>query len=160
MMFFCNLHAVPPRIMKDVCPTSVICKRYTLCSLCCYATSDSPLSYSWTRNGQDPINDDIKVINDNIVITPRSTQDYGLYMCNASNSFGSTSYKVTLKEDRKSSTGATTNEGNDSECVLFAFCLFVRLFICILMPSNAIVRHTCVALAAGCWCAVDVTRDC
>lgn len=124
---------MPPRIIKGVSPTFVICEKHTLCSLWCYATSDSPVSYSWTKNGRDPSNDDIKVMNNNIAITPRSAKDYGLYVCNASNSFGSTSYKITLKEDRKSSTEATMNEGNESECILPVF-----LFVC--LYSNAIVH--------------------
>ena len=103
--------------MKDVSPTSVVCEKHTLCCLCCYATSNSPLSYSWTKNGQDLINDDIKAIYNNIVVTPRSAQDYGVYVCNASNSFGSASYEITLIEDRKSSTKATTR-GVDNECIL------------------------------------------
>ena len=69
-----------------------------MCSLCCYAISDSPVKYSWTKNGKKPMNGEIKVINDNIVITPRSAKDYGVYVCNALNSYGSTSYKITLTE--------------------------------------------------------------
>ena len=68
------------------------------------------------------MNGKIKVINDNIVITPRSAQDYGVYVCNASNSFGSTTYEITLIEDRKSSAKETSKE-DDSECILL-----VRLF--------------------------------
>jgi len=109
--------------MKDVSPTSVICEEHTLCCFCCYAISDSPVSYSWTKNGPDPINDDIKAINNNIFITPRGAKDYGAYVCNASNSFGTTTSEITLTEDRKSSTKATT-KGDDSECILFV-CLFV-----------------------------------
>ena len=119
--------------MKDVSPTSVICEKHTLCCLCCYATSDSPVSYSWTKNGQDPINDDIKVTNNNIFITHDGAQDYGLYMCNASNRFGSTSYEITLIEDQKSSEKATTKAGY-SECISLV-CLFVYLLVCISMPS-------------------------
>jgi len=119
---------VPPKIIKDVSPTAVICEKNTLCALCCYATSDSPVSYSWTKNGQDPINDDIKVINNNFVVTPRSAQDYGVYVCNASNSFGSTTYEITLIEDRKSSTKATT-KGDESESILkLLVCLIICLF--------------------------------
>ena len=132
--FFCNLCIVPPRIMKDISPTSVICAKHTLCCLCCYATSDSPVSYSWTKNGQDPINDEIKVINNNIFITPEGTQDYGLYVCNASNRFGSTSYKITLIEDQKSSKKATT-KGDDSECISFV-CLSDYSFVCLWMTSS------------------------
>ena len=124
--------------MKDVSPTSVVCEKHTLCCLCCYATSDSPLSYSWTKNGQDLINDDIKAIYNNIVVTPRSAQDYGVYVCNASNSFGSASYEITLIEDQKSSKKATT-EGDDSGCILLV-CLFDYLVICIshfaFLPSH------------------------
>ena len=129
---------MPPRILKHVSPSSVICEKYTPCGLSCYATSDSPINYSWTKNGQDPINDDIKVINNNIVITPRSAQDYGVYVCNASNSFGSTTYEITLIEDRKSSTKATA-KGDVSECIsldcLFDY-LLVCLFVFIIMPSH------------------------
>ena len=78
-LFFCNLYIVPPRILSHVSPSSVTCEKYTLCCLFCYATSDSPVTYSWTKNGHDPINDDIKVVNDNIVITPRT--DMINYMC-------------------------------------------------------------------------------
>ena len=124
---------MPPRILSHVSPSSVICEKYTLCCLFCYATSDSPVTYSWTKNGQDPINDDIKVVNNNIVITPRSAKDYGVYVCNASNSFGSTTYEITLIEDRKSSTKETSKE-DDSECILLV-CLFGYLFVRIVMPS-------------------------
>ena len=117
---------MPPRILSHVSPTSFICEKHTLCCLFCYATSDSPVTYSWSKNGQDPINDDIKVINNNIVITPRSAQDYGVYVCNASNSFGSTTYEITLTEDRKSSIKATT-KGDDSE-LIFLVCLFMCWF--------------------------------
>ncbi|XP_020627535.1 uncharacterized protein LOC110064775 [Orbicella faveolata] len=109
-----SVTSVPPRILNHVSPTSVICEKYTLCCLCCYATSDSPVTYSWTKNGQDPINDDIKVINNNMIfVTPGSAQDYGVYVCNASNSFGSTTCEITLTEYRKSATKATT-KGEDS----------------------------------------------
>ena len=108
----------------------------------CYATSDSPVTYSWTKNGQDPINDDIKVVNNNIVITPRSAQDYGVYVCNASNSVGITTYEITLSEDRKSSNKETT-KGDDSECIYLA-CLF-DLFALQCHRTN-----TWVTLATGC----------
>ena len=35
-------------------------------------------------------------MNNSIIVTPRDTQDYGQYVCHASNSFGSTKYKITL----------------------------------------------------------------
>ena len=75
----------------------------TLCTLSCHATSDIPLNYSWTKNGQVPVSDDIKIMNNNIVLTPRDAEDYGVYVCHATNSFGSTSYKITLSEGHRSS---------------------------------------------------------
>ena len=79
------------------------------------------------------MNGKIKVINDNIVITPRNAKDYGVYVCNASNSFGSTTYEITLIEDRKSSTKETSKE-DDSECILLVR-LFDHFFVCIVIPS-------------------------
>ena len=38
-----------------------------------------------------------------IVLTPRDAEDYGVYVCHATNSFGSTAYKITVSEGRKSS---------------------------------------------------------
>ena len=70
-----------------------------MCSLCCHTTSDSPVKYTWTKDGKKPKNGEIKVINDYIVITPRSAKDYGVYECNALNSYGNTSYEITLTED-------------------------------------------------------------
>ena len=89
-----------------------------MCSLCCHATSDSPVKYSWTRNGKKPKNGEIKVINDKLVIIPRSAKDYGVYACNAQNSYGSDLYEITLIEDM--------SQEDDSECI---YLLITHLFI-------------------------------
>jgi len=75
----------------------------TLCTLSCHASSDSPFDYSWTKNGQVPVSDDIKIMNNIIVLTPRDAEDYGVYVCHATNSLGSTAYKITVLEGQKSS---------------------------------------------------------
>ena len=92
-----------PSIAKQVSPSSVICEMQTLCILSCHASSDSPFNYSWTKNGQVPVSDDIKIMNNNIVLTPRDAEDYGVYVCHATNSFGSTPYEITVLEGQKSS---------------------------------------------------------
>ena len=125
---------MPPRILSHISPTSVICERNTPCCLCCYATSDSPVSYSWKKNGQDPINDDIRVRSNHIFVSPRGAQDYGVYVCNVSNSFGSTTYEITLTEGRKSATKDTA-KGEDSECLIV--CLFTCLFALLCHLTNA-----------------------
>jgi len=40
-------------------------------------------------------------MNNIIVLTPRDTEDYGVYVCHATNSFGSTAYKITVSEYQK-----------------------------------------------------------
>ena len=112
---FC-LPTVPPIMSKDISPSSVLCEKQTLCLLFCYATSDTPLYYSWTKNDQVPVSDDIKIMNNSLVLTPRNAEDYGVYVCHATNSFGSTAYNITLSESRKSSTSADTTKGEDSKC--------------------------------------------
>ena len=47
---------------------------------------------------------------------PRDAEDYGVYVCHATSSFGSTAYKITLSEGHKSATSADTIEGDEGEC--------------------------------------------
>ena len=55
-------------------------------------------------------------MNNVIVLTPRDAEYYGVYVCHATNSFGSTAYKITVSEGHKSSTAADTIKGDESEC--------------------------------------------
>ena len=89
-------HTVPPRIIEEFSPSSVMCERQTPCLLSCQATSYIPFNYSWTKDDQVPTDDGIKLMNNSIIVTPRDAQDYGQYVCHATNSFGSTEYKITL----------------------------------------------------------------
>ena len=94
--------------MKDFSPRSVLCAKETPCSLLCHAISDILFNYSWTRNGQALDGNNIKVMNNSVIITPLDDQDFGDYVCHATNSFGSTSYKIALSESRE--------EGNSKCC--------------------------------------------
>ena len=114
-MIFFTFGTVPPRIAKEVSPSSVICERQTLCTFSCYATSVSPFNYSWTKNGQVPVSDDIKIMNNIIVLTPRDAEDFGVYVCHAKNRFGSTTYKITLLEYQRTSNNGDAIKGDDSE---------------------------------------------
>ena len=107
-LFTSFLNSVPPSIMKDVSPRSVLCAKETSCSFLCHATSDIPFNYSWTRNGQALDGHNIKVMNNSVIITPLDDQDFGDYVCHVTNSFGSTTYKITLSESRE--------EGNSKCC--------------------------------------------
>ena len=124
---FCSLiifhfwRTVPPRTAEEVSPSSVICEMQTLCTLSCHASSDSPFHYSWTKNGQVPVSDDIKIMNNIIVLTPRDAEDYGVYVCHATNSFGSTAYEITLSEGLKA--GTIKRDGS-------AYCQYVTSGAC------------------------------
>ena len=87
---------MPPRIIEEISPSSVMCEKQTPCLLSCQATSYIPFNYSWTKDGQVPTGGGIKLMNNSIIVTPRDVQDYGQYVCHATNSFGSTEYKITL----------------------------------------------------------------
>ena len=87
---------MPPRIIEEFSPSSVICEKQSPCFLTCQATSYIPFNYSWTKDGQVPTGYGIKLMNNSIVVTPRDGKDYGEYVCHATNSFGSTEYKITL----------------------------------------------------------------
>ncbi|KAL9950696.1 hypothetical protein ACROYT_G043236 [Oculina patagonica] len=123
--------AVPPVIIEDISPPSVTCERQTLCSLSCHATSGTTFNYSWTKNGQVPVSDNITIMNNSLVLTPRDAMDYGVYICHATNSFGSTAYNITLSESQKSSTCADTIKGDDNanSIITLSFIMFVSLVV-------------------------------
>ena len=84
----------------------MICERETLCFLTCLATSYTPFKHYWTKDGQAPVGDNIKIMNNSLAITPRDAENYGVYVCHATNNFGSTAYKITLSEGLKTSAAA------------------------------------------------------
>ncbi|XP_022810049.1 hemicentin-1-like isoform X2 [Stylophora pistillata] len=88
--------AVPPRIIKESSPSTVICQKQSPCFLSCQATSYIPFNYSWTKDGQVPTGDNIKLMNNSLIVTPQVGEDYGEYVCHVTNNFGSTSYEITL----------------------------------------------------------------
>ena len=52
-------------------------------------------------------------MNNSIIVTPRNAQDYGQYVCHATNSFGSTEYKITLLslKDNEDDGGKCSQDG-------------------------------------------------
>ena len=97
-LYFVFLNTVPPYIEEHLNTPSVICEKETLCFLSCHATSDYPVTYSWKKNGETLDSKYVKIMNNIVAVKPRDKEDYGVYVCNASNSFGYTSYKITLSE--------------------------------------------------------------
>ena len=113
---FLFFHTVPPIIIEEISPSSVMCAKQTPCLLSCQATSYIPFNYSWTKDGQVPTGDGIKLMNNSIIVTPRNAQDYGQYVCHATNSFGSTEYKITLLslKDNEDDGGKCSQDGKYS----------------------------------------------
>ena len=87
---------MPPRVIEEFSPSSVICEKKTPCLVSCQATSYIPFNYSWTKDGQVPTGDNIKLMNNSLIVTPRDAQDYGEYVCHVTNAFGSTLYEIIL----------------------------------------------------------------
>ena len=112
-------HTVPPRIIEEISPSSVMCEKQTPCLLSCQATSYIPFNYSWTKDGQVPTGDGIKLMNNSIIVTPRNAQDYGQYVCHATNSFGSTEYKITLLSPKDNEDDGGKYPQNDKYSLIF-----------------------------------------
>ncbi|PFX30094.1 Coagulation factor V [Stylophora pistillata] len=121
------LTKVPPRIIEELSPSSVMCKKQTPCLLSCQATSYIPLNFSWTKDGQVPTGDNMKLLNNSIIVTPRDGRDYGDYVCHAANSFGSTAYKITLL-------APTDNQvDDDTQSIFFAGVIALSCIVVVLL---------------------------
>ncbi|XP_022800122.1 protein sidekick-1-like [Stylophora pistillata] len=132
--------AVPPSIREDVSPPSVTCAKDTPCSLLCHATSDIPFNYSWTRNGQALDGRNIKVIKNTVIVTPLDDQDFGDYVCHATNSFGSTTYKITLSESQEEGNNVRSifRAGDIAwSCVVFMLLVLIGVLIWWLRRAQA-----------------------
>ncbi|XP_022783168.1 protein sidekick-2-like [Stylophora pistillata] len=119
--------AVPPKIIEELSPSSVMCKKQTPCLLSCQATSYIPLNFSWTKDGQVPMGDNMKLFSNSIIVTPRDGRDYGDYVCHATNSFGSTEYKITLL-------APTDNQiDDDTQSIFFASVIALSCIVVVLL---------------------------
>ena len=99
---------------ENLSTPSVNCEKQTVCFLFCHAISDYPITYSWKKNGETLDSNYIEVMNNIVAVKPRNEQDYGVYVCNASNSFGYKIYNISLSESPKCSTAADNAEGEDN----------------------------------------------
>ncbi|XP_022783237.1 uncharacterized protein LOC111324018 [Stylophora pistillata] len=121
---FSFFHTVPPRIIEELSPSLVMCQKQTPCLLSCRATSYIPLNFSWTKDGQVPTGDNMKLLNNSIIVTPRDGRDYGDYVCHASNSLGSTAYKITLLAPK---------DNQDKQSIFFASVIALSCIVVVLL---------------------------
>ena len=111
------LFTEPPSIVDEASPSSVICEKKSLCTLTCFATSSFTVTYLWTKGVEISDSDEVKVMNNTLIIRPHHTEHYGEYVCNAINRFGSTAYKVTLSEYPKCLTATQRTMENNGGCL-------------------------------------------
>jgi hypothetical protein len=62
----------------------------------CYATGVPPIRYIWTKDGATINSSSIKVIDNTVVVQLKNVDDYGSYICNASNGNETASYAIKL----------------------------------------------------------------
>ena len=61
-------------------------------------SSDEPVQYNWTKNGQPLTDDDVIIFKNVLLVTPHSKEDFGAYVCTATNRAGNLEYAITLKD--------------------------------------------------------------
>ena len=74
-------------------------------------SSDEPVRYTWTKNGKPLTGNDVTIIDNVLVVTPRAEKDYGVHVCKATNSAGSAEFEIALKEETKSATDRDSAKG-------------------------------------------------
>ncbi|XP_078362802.1 scavenger receptor cysteine-rich domain superfamily protein-like [Oculina patagonica] len=77
-----------PRIDRNISSNNISCDRKTKCTLFCHASSNGPVRYTWTKDGKPLNRSDVIIINNVLVIKPRTKGDYGLYVCKVENEAG------------------------------------------------------------------------
>ncbi len=75
-------------------------------------SSDEPVRYTWTKDGKPLTGNDVTIIDNVLVVTPRAEKDYGVHVCTATNSAGNAEYEITLKEETKGSTDRDETKGD------------------------------------------------
>ena len=103
-------------ISRNISIPSVACKLETTCTLFCYMSSNESVRYTWTKNGTSVTGNDVTIINNVLIVTPRAEEDYGVYVCKATNSAGSAEYDVTLRKEAKSSADCNSTKEDEGKC--------------------------------------------
>ena len=58
----------------------------------------------------------VTIINNVLIVTPQEEEDYGVYVCTATNSAGSAEYGITLKKEAKSSADCNSAKEDKGRC--------------------------------------------
>ena len=68
----------------------------------CYADSDKPVNYTWTKSGRPVTGTNVKTMDNILIVATQTDQDYGIYVCHTENSAFEESYEITLSEGTES----------------------------------------------------------
>jgi hypothetical protein len=66
-------------------------------SIGCYATGAQPIRYNWTKDGFTINNSAVKIMENILVVQPRTIKDYGIYVCIVSNCMENATYSIDLQ---------------------------------------------------------------
>ena len=101
-----------PQLHSNVTTPIVVCEMKTACTMFCFMSSEKPVQYTWSKDGKPVKGIDVTIIDNVLLVTPRAAEDYGVYVCTATNTAGRVEYNITLKEESKSSTSREESKGN------------------------------------------------
>ncbi|KAL9981261.1 hypothetical protein ACROYT_G009938 [Oculina patagonica] len=88
-----------PQIDQNISSNTISCDRQTKCTLFCHASSKGPVRYTWTKDGKSLKSSDAIIVNNVLVINPRTKGDYGLYVCKVENEAGGVELEINVTEN-------------------------------------------------------------
>ena len=89
-----------PMIIAEKSTTNVACPLGHTVILRCYATSSEKMTYSWSKDGK-AVNSDYDQSSNDLVVRPRTDEDYGTYKCHVKNRFGHAAQGMLLEQHIK-----------------------------------------------------------
>ena len=97
VLFKYLLSTATPRIEDEQSTTYATCRLNTTVALTCYATSARQVSYRWSKEGKPLTGENMKILNNFLVVRPQSQKDFG------TNIAGSKVHQIQLEEQKQSS---------------------------------------------------------
>ena len=89
-----------PMIIAEKSTTNVACPFGHIVILRCYATSPEKMTFSWSKDGK-AVNSDYDQSSNDLVVRPRTEEDFGAYTCHVTNRFGHAAQGMLLERHIK-----------------------------------------------------------
>ena len=107
-LFWLFVTGQKPMIIAEKSTTNVACPLGHTVILRCYATSPEKMTYSWSKDGK-AVNSDYDQSSNDLVVRPRTDEDYGTYTCHVTNRFGHAAQRMLLRQYEEH--GCTEGQG-------------------------------------------------